>query len=58
MGDLIPLSILTLNNKEIDTLKYIKSELKARKVPKEEYKNKMNYSLLLLLYTYSSYSYL
>ena len=39
MGDLIPLSILTLNNKEIDTLKYIKSELKARKVPKEKYKN-------------------
>ena len=39
MGDLIPLSMLTLNNKKIDTLKCIKSELKARKVPKEEYKN-------------------
>jgi hypothetical protein len=39
MGDLIPLSMLTLNNKKIDTLKCIKSELKARDVPKEEYKN-------------------
>ena len=39
MGDLIPLSILTLNNKRIDTLKYIRSELKARGVSKNKYKS-------------------
>ena len=39
MGDLIPLSILTLNNKRIDTLKYIRSELKARGVSKSKYKS-------------------
>ena len=39
MGDLIPLSILTLNNKRIDTLKYICSELKARGVSKNKYKS-------------------
>jgi hypothetical protein len=40
MGDLIPLSILTLNNKRIDTLKYISLELKARGVSKNKYKSK------------------
>ena len=39
MGDLIPLSILTLNNKRIGTLKYIRLELKARGVSKNKYKS-------------------
>ena len=34
-----PLSILTLNNKRIDTFKYICSELKASGVSKNKYKN-------------------